>query len=131
MTAETIALSVALGLALGVFPVLGCPTLFCALAAVAFRLNLPAIQFVNYLVYPLQLALLIPFFRLGDRIFRLAPGSSRAQQAGGILDMLTPALHATVAWFCVSAPVALLLYLSLIAILRRSKAGASEACLVR
>jgi hypothetical protein len=116
MTAETIALSVALGMALGVFPVLGCPTLFCALAAVTLRLNLPAIQFVNYLVYPLQLALLIPFFRLGDRMFRLAPGSAPAQQAGGILHMLTAALHAIVAWFCVSAPIALLLYLLVIAI---------------
>jgi len=29
------------------------------------RLNLPAIQLVNLVVYPLQLALLVPFLRAG------------------------------------------------------------------
>jgi uncharacterized protein (DUF2062 family) len=70
VTPEKIALSLALGVALGVFPVLGSTTALCALAALALRLNLPAIQIVNYFVYPLQIALLIPFFRLGERLFR-------------------------------------------------------------
>ena len=65
-----IALSLALGVALGVFPVLGSTTTLCALAAFALQLNLPAIQIVNYFVYPLQIALLIPFFRLGEKLFR-------------------------------------------------------------
>jgi hypothetical protein len=38
---------------LGVFPAPGCPTLLCALAALVLRLNPPAIQLVNYFVYPL------------------------------------------------------------------------------
>jgi uncharacterized protein (DUF2062 family) len=67
---EKIALSVALGVTLGVFPVLGSTTALCALAAFALQLNLPAIQLVNYFVYPLQIALLIPFFRLGEKLFR-------------------------------------------------------------
>ena len=39
------------------------------LAAVAFGLNLPAVQLVNYFAYPLQLALLIPFIRAGEVLF--------------------------------------------------------------
>ena len=39
---ETMALSVALAVLLGVFPVYGCPTLLCAGAALLLRLNLPA-----------------------------------------------------------------------------------------
>src|SRR6202451_1966790 len=70
VTPEKIALSLALGVALGVFPVLGSTTALCALAALVLRLNLPAIQIVNYFVYPLQIGLLIPFFRLGERLFR-------------------------------------------------------------
>src|SRR5262249_58024302 len=58
------------GIVLGVFPVLGSTTILCTLAAVVFRLNLPAIQLVNYFVYPLQLALLIPFIRFGEVLFR-------------------------------------------------------------
>ncbi len=39
------------------------------LAALAFRLNLPAIQLVNYMVYPVQLALLAPFYSVGNWLF--------------------------------------------------------------
>lgn len=70
ITPEKIALSLAFGIGLGVFPVLGSTTLLCTLAAILFRLNLPAIQLVNYFVYPLQLVLLIPFMRFGERLFR-------------------------------------------------------------
>ncbi len=70
VTPEKIALSVALGAALGVFPAVGWTTALCALAAIILRLNLPTIQIVNYLVYPAQIALLVPFFRLGEKLFR-------------------------------------------------------------
>ena len=69
VTPEKMALSIALGVALGLFPVLGTTTALCALAALILRLNLPAIQIVNYFVYPLQIVLLIPFFRLGEKLF--------------------------------------------------------------
>src|SRR5271157_3476590 len=67
---EKLALSVALGAAFGIFPALGCTTALCALIASIWGLNLPAIQIVNYFLYPLQIALILPFFRLGERIFR-------------------------------------------------------------
>jgi len=69
-TPEKIAMSIAVGLVLGIFPSLGWTTLLCLVAAVIFRLNLPAIQLVNYFAYPLQLALLIPFIRAGEFLFR-------------------------------------------------------------
>src|SRR4029077_19367671 len=43
VTPEKMALSLALGVALGVFPVLGTTTALCALVALLWRLNLPAI----------------------------------------------------------------------------------------
>jgi uncharacterized protein (DUF2062 family) len=70
VTPEKIALSVALGAALGVFPALGWSTTLCAIAAIFLRLNLPAIQIVNYFMYPAQIALLAPFFRWGEKLFR-------------------------------------------------------------
>src|SRR5277367_3848606 len=70
VTPEKMALSLALGVTLGIFPALGWTTALCAIAALVLRLNLPAIQIVNYFMYPAQIALLIPFFRLGERIFR-------------------------------------------------------------
>ena len=41
---EKIALTIALGIILGVTPVLGSTLLLCTLAAIVLRLNLPAIQ---------------------------------------------------------------------------------------
>src|SRR6267154_4289891 len=70
ITPEKIALSVALGAALGVFPALGWSTTLCAIAAIVLRLNLPAIQLVNYFVYPSQIVLLVPFFLCGEKLFR-------------------------------------------------------------
>jgi hypothetical protein len=61
------------GAAIGVFPALGTTTALCALVAFIWRLNLPAIQIMNYFVYPIQLALILPFFSRGrDFIWRAA-----------------------------------------------------------
>src|SRR6266849_380440 len=70
VTPEKMALSVAMGAALGMLPALGLSTTLCAIAAIVLRLNLPAIQMVNYFVYPAQIALLVPFFRWGEKLFR-------------------------------------------------------------
>ncbi len=128
VTPEKIALSVALGVALGVFPVLGSTTALCALAAFALQLNLPAIQIVNYFVYPLQLALLIPFFRLGERLFR-APhlplsvpqiyAMIHSNMGDAIRLLWTTTWHAIAVW-CLLAPVcAAAIYAGLTPALRR------------
>ena len=71
MSVQKISLCIAFGIVLGIFPVLGATTLLCAVAAFILRLNLPAIQVVNYVVYPLQIFLLVPFYILGSWIFRV------------------------------------------------------------
>ncbi len=73
VTPERIALTVALGVTISVFPILGATTALCAIVGIAFRLNQPIIQLVNYLAYPLQLVLLIPFYRAGEHVLGRAP----------------------------------------------------------
>src|SRR5258708_14759636 len=107
VTPEKIALSVALGAALGVFPAIGWTTALCAIAALVLRLNLPAIQIVNYFVYPAQIALLVPFFRLGEKLFR-APhlpisilrlhATIRADRWAAIRLLWTTTWHAIAVW---------------------------------
>jgi uncharacterized protein (DUF2062 family) len=70
MSLRKISLCIAVGIVLGIFPVLGTTTLLCTVAALALRLNLPAIQIVNYMVYPLQLVLLAPFYGTGSWLFK-------------------------------------------------------------
>src|SRR6187401_1057859 len=68
VTPRELALCLALGTTFGLIPVLGVSTWLCALAALLLGLNMPAIQLVNYLLSPLQLILIIPLLRLGERL---------------------------------------------------------------
>ncbi len=73
LSPEKLALCVALGITLGLFPMLGSTTILCTSAALLLRLNVPAIQLINYFVYPLQLILFIPFLRAGEILFGESP----------------------------------------------------------
>jgi uncharacterized protein (DUF2062 family) len=127
VTPEKIAISLALGIVLGVFPVLGSTTILCAGAAVALGLNLPAIQLINYVMYPVQLMLLIPFMRLGEKLFRMAPlplslveitAMIHADRWQALRALWTTTVHAMAAWLLVSAPAAALLYAILVPVMR-------------
>ena len=124
---EKISLGMAWGIILGIFPVLGLTTILCGLAALVFRLNLPAIQLVNFLVYPLQLVLLIPFFHLGNLLFQIEPLPLSAQELitllqadlwGTIRAFWNTTLRAIVAWLLVSLPIFLLLHFTLVRLIK-------------
>jgi uncharacterized protein (DUF2062 family) len=128
VTPEKLALSLVFGITLGVFPVLGSTTALCAIAALAFRLNLPAIQVVNYFVYPLQIVLLIPFFRSGEKLFgtQHLPLSVpqiyamiHASMTGAVRALWTTTWHAIVVWAVLAPVAAITLYLVLVPALRR------------
>ena len=110
LSPHKIALIVALGLVLGAFPVYGCPTILCGLAAVALRLNLPAIQLVSQMATPVQIALLVPLARTGSWIF-----GYRAGFGGAVCN-------AVAGWVCICVPMGVLLYFTLGYVLRRSTA---------
>lgn len=75
VTPEKLGQSVAFGVVLGSLPVIGVTTCLCLLAAALFKLNHVAIQTINYLVYPIQIALIIPFLRMGEWLFNVPPAS--------------------------------------------------------
>lgn len=68
-----LAWALAAGTAIGVIPALGTSTSLCLIVATVFGLNQVAIQLASWICYPLQLAVLIPFLRLGERIFSTDP----------------------------------------------------------
>jgi uncharacterized protein (DUF2062 family) len=87
-----LALTLALGAAVGCMPVMGLTTALCAVLAVALKLNLPAIQTANYAVMPLQLILIVPFVRLGKWLAPWGP------QQSGNLRALMHFSPASLAW---------------------------------
>jgi uncharacterized protein (DUF2062 family) len=121
-----LALTLALGFAIGCIPVLGLPTLICMILALTLRLNLPVIQAANYAAMPFQLLLILPFVRLGQWLFasRHASEASAAtllhlSQFSLAAQCAALAAHAVIAWLLVAAPAVAILTLAILPILRR------------
>jgi len=136
LTPEKLALSLALGAGLSCFPVFGTTTILCTVVALAFRLNLPAIQVGNYLALPLQIGLFIPFLRLGERLVRapripLVPAQllalSRTSPSEAVQILLAGQWHAIVGWMLIAPGIVLLLALALSPLMRLLVARASIA----
>ena len=132
ITPEKIALSLAFGIVLGIFPVLGSTTVLCAVTALIFQLNLPAIQLLNYLIYPLQLFLLVPFIRMGEKLFRASPLQLsltqiltvvRADLPHAISTLWLAEVHAMSAWLLIGSPAIFLIYFLLSRALRQVAAS--------
>lgn len=136
LTPEKIAFTVALGIMLGVTPVLGSTVLLCTLAAIVFRLNLPAIQLVNWLVYPLQLVLLVPLLRIGAWLFGRQPSEIsvahifeliRTDVFHAVATLWMATTHALVAWLAFGSLAAVLIYLLLVPVLHRVQSEVRRA----
>lgn len=140
LSCKELALSVAIGVTIGTMPVLGATTALCALAAIVLRLNLPVIQFANFLVYPLQIVLLVPFYYLGDLFF----GARGALRFNSLKEMLTgttyketmimlfdSTLNALGAWLLISPLVLILLYSALKPVLVRVNSRSSRLRFIR
>lgn len=132
-----LALTLALGFAIGCIPVVGIPTVLCGVLALALRLNLPAIQTANYVAMPLQFALLVPFVRLGrwlvpthhapaldPRVLLHLPNLHLAAQAAASMGGL--AGQALLAWLLVAIPAVALMIPALTRMLRRIPALQGE-----
>jgi len=121
-----LALTLALGFAVGCIPVIGIPTVLCAGLALALRLNLPVIQAANYAAMPLQLALIVPFVRMGRWIFSAHPAqllAPRTLEHFSAISLATRmsglAGEALLAWLVAAIPAVLLMTALLNLMLRR------------
>ncbi len=111
LSPEKMALTIGVGLAIAVIPVVGVTTMMSFLAAWALKLNQPVIQAINWSSYALQLLMIFPFIRLGEAIFRaprlhLSLDELVVMGKGdplGTLSQLGATLgHAVVAWAIVA-----------------------------
>jgi uncharacterized protein (DUF2062 family) len=131
LTPRRLAFTLALGLAVGCMPIVGVTTLACAVLAVALRLNLPALQAANYAAFPFQLALIVPFVRLGQLLLPTpwvqqpsAVTLLHISAIGTIGQLGRLAGGAVLAWVLVAVPMVLLLTAVLTPLLRRVQAVA-------
>ena len=106
LTPQILAMSMASGIIIGTFPLVGTTTAICTMVAILFRMNLLVTQLGNWLVYPIQLLLIVPFIILGEHLF----GSPSTLDPSHILTLLQTdlwttlrlfskmLLHAVIAW---------------------------------
>ncbi|MDD2310096.1 MAG: DUF2062 domain-containing protein [Desulfuromonadaceae bacterium] len=128
LTPQKLALTLCVGTAIGILPLLWGTSLLCILLAHLLKLNQVALQSVNYLLYPLQLALLVPFFKLGAWLFpwgaSIPPDmlSTVMNSPGSSLHLLGwILLNSLAAWLVTALPAALTAYGILMAVASKKR----------
>lgn len=140
VTPRQLAWSLAVGVAVGINPLLGSTTVACLAVAFVLRLNLIASQITNHLVYPLQLLLFFAFIRVGDFVFRT--GGLPAEKhslfyAARHHPLATTRIlwkwewHALIVWFVFALVLAPVLALLFTPILRRMMRSVERQRLVK
>jgi uncharacterized protein (DUF2062 family) len=133
---QRLALTLALGFAIGCIPVVGVTSAICLVVAACLRLNFPAIQAANWAAMPLQVALIVPFVRLGGRLLGFGSGHAIAFAAllhASPFEMISKmgwlAGQALLAWLVIAIPAVLLMTATLTVLLRHvpAVAGADSA----
>jgi uncharacterized protein (DUF2062 family) len=128
ITAPKIALTLALGLALTVFPIFGTTATLCLLAGLWLRLNLPLLQLINWCATPLQFPAIYLFVRIGERLTHAPPlpfsilalaRSFRASPAAFLREFGMTGLRGILAWALIAPPLAAGSYLLLLPPLRQ------------
>jgi uncharacterized protein (DUF2062 family) len=119
ITPQKIALTVALGVILGLFPILGTTTALCLLAGLMLKLNQPVIQLMNWIAAPLQIPAIYLFVRAGEWLTHAPPVSFsitaliaafRASPLQFLAQWGATGLRAVLAWVLIAPAIAALLY---------------------
>lgn len=137
ITPEKIALTLAVGSACALFPILGTTTLLCFLIAIPLRLNQPITQLINQALWPVHVPAIFACVRLGEFIFQVPHASFSIRHMRQLLwdhpaqffsEYGTTAAHAIVAWAALAPlyiPLVYFLSLTLIREVIRLKAAAT------
>jgi uncharacterized protein (DUF2062 family) len=114
-----LALSIAIGIIGGAFPVLGLASYICLMLTLTLKQNILIVQVVNWLVYPIQILLLIPFMKLGNSIFSSTEITITIHQVvvafqsgimSGIKLIGIISLYGVIAWAVIAVPTTFILY---------------------
>lgn len=125
---KRLAVSLALGITLGLIPFYGLTTVLVGVVAVALRLDFVVMQAVHYVVHPIQIALIIPFFKAGNFFFPLHGMEFTLKEYIAYFktdfwlalnDLWKVNLSAIVVWAVIAIPVSYLLYYAFFHSIRR------------
>ncbi len=130
ITPEKIALTLAIGFALGMFPVFGFTSLLCFCAAYVLRLNQPIIQLLNQALLPVHLPVFFALWRLGELVFhvktderlilspRVIYHAFRTDLFQACHDYGQGVIHTVVVWAVLVPPCVIFLYYASLPVIR-------------
>ena len=130
ITPEKIALTLAVGSALALFPIFGTTTLLCLLAGVILRLNQPIIQLVNMLCASIHFPVIVCLFRMGHWMYGVPYTHYGPGMLHHMLDTFwedptrfferfgVDAVHAIVAWAVIAPAWIIIVYFVGLPVLR-------------
>ena len=125
---EKVALAIAIGTIIGIFPIIGTTTLLSVLLASWLRLNQPLVLTLNYAMTPIEILLIIPFIRIGEFLLGTPPFPHSVEEFRMILDQGslgtieafgTAMISAFIGWFVFAPIIALSTYASSIFLVKR------------
>ena len=124
---KALALSTTLGISFGLFPVLGITTWTIPIIALRLRLNMALMLALSYLVWPVQILLIIPFLRFGEWLWEMPPfplsleklqAAFEASFLGAINDFWVANLCAAGGWLVAVVPAGVVLFYVLIPVFK-------------
>lgn len=112
-----------------IIPILGVSTFILTTLSIKRKLNLPIMMAISYLMWPVQILLIIPFIRIGEFIFSVPPSHHTVEE---IISSFQNSFFQTLGhlsfellcglggWFLTTVPVSIGLYLVLLLFLKKT-----------
>jgi uncharacterized protein (DUF2062 family) len=117
---KEISQSIIVSALISTIPILGVSTFLITMASLKTKLNLPIMMALSYLMWPIQILLIIPFIKIGEFIFSVPTSHHTAEE---IILSFQNSFFTTLSrlsfellcglggWFLTAVPVAIGLYL--------------------
>ena len=111
-------------------PILGVSTFLITTVSLKRKLNLPIMLSINYLMWPVQILLIIPFIRLGEFIFSIPSTNHSVEEIvhsfqAGFFQTLTnlsfELLCGLGGWFLTAVPIAVGIYFVSLLFLKKNE----------
>ena len=122
LSPRALALSITLGVVIGILPLFGIATWIVTFLAVSLRVNLPITIFTLYAVSPLHLILFLPFIKLGEWLLSIDATiisldaihlAFKTDFFKALYDLSFELAYGVLAWAILAIPIAAIVYFML------------------
>lgn len=127
LTARELTESIVASGLISIIPILGVSTFMITTLSLKRKLNLPIMLSLSYLMWPLQILLILPFIKLGEFVFSVQAPNHTVEEIihsfqisffNTISHLSFELLCGLCAWFLIAVPVAIVIYLLLLLLLK-------------